>query len=514
MGDARTPFAPGRWRTLAGILVILLGARTFYLFVGHLRGESLRPHVEVAAIWLVLAGALLVLSRGRELEPRRSGDQPSGVLPQPALWLLFLLASFAFYWPTISVGLLSDDFILWERAAAWDFTPVSSGLFRPVPLLVWAVLIHAGASGFALHAVNIFLHGTNAYLVTRLCSGWIGPGTASVLAGALMLVFPLASEPVSWPSGVFDLSMTALTLTFVLRGRAYAGFVSLPQRVTFVALGVLAMGAKETGVMATLLVLTDAWIRRSRPRRLLIDTALVLAIAASFAAVRVIGAFGLRPPNLTRYRVQRSVFETFGGLAVPFHADVVQQLPWLVILGVLILIALFVAYFFAAGQRSDRVVFGGGAWILISVLPFFLFVFVSPDLQGARFLYLAAPAWCSLIAALADSVSRVGGRWVLLAIPALVAIWAAAARAHMAPWQEASIERDRILSAVKSSDVLRQCEAVTVKLTDNVRGAYVFRNGAGDALRREAGLHVADEVRPECRFSWDERTGTFSRVPE
>ena len=119
-------------------------------------------------------------------------------------------------------------------------------LFRPLPLLVWAVLIHAGASGLALHALNIFLHGTNAYLATRLCSGWIGPGTASVLAGALMLVFSLVSEPVSWLSGVFDLSMTALTLAFVLRGRAYSGSVSLPQRATFVALGVLAMGAKET----------------------------------------------------------------------------------------------------------------------------------------------------------------------------------------------------------------------------------------------------------------------------
>jgi len=514
MGDAGDRSAHGRWRILAGVLVILLGVRTFYLFVGHLGGEPLRPRVEVAAIWLVLAGVLLVLSRGREVGPQPSDVRPSGVLPQTAVWLLFLLASFALYWPTISVGLLSDDFVLWERAAAWDFTPVSSVLFRPLPLLVWAVLIHAGASGLALHALNILFHGTNAYLATRLCSGWIGPGTASVLAGALMLVFPLASEPVSWLSGVFDLSMTALALAFVLRGRAYSGSVSLPQRATFVALGVLAMGAKETGVMASLLVLTDAWVRRSRPKHLLIDTAVVLALAASFAAVRLLGAFGLTSPNLTRYRIQRSVFETFGGLAVPFHADVVRQFPWLVILGVLIVLALFVAYFFAAGRRSDRFVFGGGAWILISVLPVFVFVFVGPDLQGARFLCLAAPAWCSLIAAIGDAVSRVAGRWVLLAVLGLVAVWAVAARADMAPWKEASIERDRILSAVKTSDALRECQTVRVKLTDNVRGAYVFRNGARQALRREAGLHVGDEARPECRFSWDERTGTFSRVPE
>jgi len=145
MGYAGDRIAQGRWRILTGVLIILLGARTFYLFVGHLGGEPLRPRVEVAAIWLVLAGVLLVLSRGREGGPQPSDVRPSGVLAQTAVWVLVLLASFALYWPTISVGLLSDDFVLWERAAAWDLTPVSSVLFRPLTLLVWAVLIHAGA---------------------------------------------------------------------------------------------------------------------------------------------------------------------------------------------------------------------------------------------------------------------------------------------------------------------------------------------------------------------------------
>ncbi|HYN09230.1 MAG TPA: hypothetical protein VES67_17745 [Vicinamibacterales bacterium] len=538
-----------RWRTIAGALVILLGARAFYLFVQHLRGVSLRYHAEAAAVWFVLAGVLLVLSLTRDREQGPQVDQPSLALPATALWFAFVLTAFTLYWPTVGIGLLSDDFLLWDRAESWNLSPVSSGLFRPLPLLVWAMLINAGATAVALHMFNILLHGTNAYLTTRLCAGWLGAGTATTLepfsfprrakqasiaghsaqflqparyrrmrtalAGALMLALPLASEPVSWASGVFDLSMTALALLFVIRGRMYDDRVTLTQRVVFVVIGVCAMGAKETGVMACLLVLIDAWIRRKLDRRLLTDAVVVLAIAASFSAIRILGAFGFKSPSLTRYRVQRSLFETFGGLSVPFHADVVQQLSWLTMIAVLIVIALFVWYFVAAGSRSDRFVFGGAAWIAISVLPVFLFVSVGQDLQGARFLYLAGPAWSSLVAGLAISSRGVARRVTVVAIIVLAALWAVAVRVHLAPWSEAASLRDRVLEAARTDQQIQRCRTVALKkLPDNIRGAYVLRNGAPEALLREAGLRVMDDATPPCRFEWSEPAQAFIRGPE
>jgi hypothetical protein len=508
----------------AGAVVVgVLGAWAFYLFLQHLRGESLRYHAEAAAVWFVAAGVLLVLATRARPRPPASG-RPQRVGFPVVLWLAFVLAAFALYWPTLGIGLLSDDYLLWDRAATWNLSPVSSGLFRPLPLLVWALLINAGASGLALHALNVFLHGTNAYLTTRLCAGWVGAGTSAALAGALMIAMPLSSEPVSWPSGVFDLSMTALTLAFVLRGRTYDGQVTPMQRVLFIIIGVSAMGAKETGVMASLLVVTDAWIRPpslfelrwASRRALLTDTAIVLAIAASFSAIRILGAFGLKSPSLSRYRVQRSLFETFGGLSVPFHSDVVQYLPWLTTIAVLIVVALFVWYFVANGNRSDRFVFGAAAWILISVLPVFLFVFVAPDLQGARFLYLAGPAWTSLLAGLALSSERVIARRITVTAAVILAVlWAAAARVQMSPWIEAAKLRDEVLESAKSNQLIRQCQGVLLsELPDNVRGAYLFRNGAPEVFRRDAGLDVGERAAPECRFKWNESTRAFSRAPE
>src|SRR4029453_1513599 len=110
------------------------------------------------------------------------------------MWLFFVGVSFALYWPTIGIGLLSDDWVLWDRAAHWSIGPVTTELVRPLPLLIWAVLINVGASPVTLHVLNIVLHGTNAWLTTRLCEGWTGAGRWSMLAGALMIALPLATE--------------------------------------------------------------------------------------------------------------------------------------------------------------------------------------------------------------------------------------------------------------------------------------------------------------------------------
>ena len=405
MTDSDARSARSIWRLVAAVLIAILGARVVYLFIQHLHGEVLRPRVETAAVWFVLAAVLMLLATPRnESRSRRHRASPA-LLPPILVWLGFVLAACAVYWPTFSIGLLSDDFLLWNRAEAWDVSPVSAGLFRPLPLVVWGLLINAGAPAFALHLLNVVLHGTNAWLTSRLAAGWFGGGAAPILAGAMMIVFPLAIEPVSWASGVFDLSMTALVLFFVLRGRLYEKPLPLARRAGFIAIGVLAMTAKETGVMAFALVLIDTWIRRVRNRQLLVDALAVLGVAAAFAAIRIIGSFGVRAPSISRYRVQRSLFETFGGLAVPLHGDVLHQLTWIATISVSTLIALFVLYVVTSGNRSDRFVFGAPTWIVASVLPVFLFVFVGADLQGARFLYLATPAWVSLLAGIAFSTA-------------------------------------------------------------------------------------------------------------
>jgi len=504
----------GLWRVALRVLVVLLGSWTFYSFIQHLRGEALRPRVESAAVMFAIAGLALVLSSPRQ-DPGVQRISRARGSAESALWLFFVAVSFALYWPTAGIGLLSDDWVLWNRAANWSIGPVSAELVRPLPLSMWAVLINIGAAPAALHGLNIMLHGTNAWLTTRLCEGWTGAGQWSILAGALMVAFPVATEPVSWAAGVFDLSVTVLVLLFVLRGRSYDSAVMPLSRAIFIAIGILAMTAKETGVVAGLLVLIDGWIRRSINRRLLIDTGIVLALAVVFSAARLAGAFGMTTPALSRYRLQRALFETFGGLAVPFHADVLR-VPGLAELSVFIVVALFTTHFIASGRRFDRLVPGAAAWVLMSILPMLQFVFVGPDLQGARYLYLAGPAWSSLAAGLALSNRGMARRILIGAAMVLVVLWAVAVRVQLKPWTEASLARNQIIRAAQSDARLQQCRTVAVaKLPDTVRGAYVFRNGFQEALARDAGLRASDDAAPGCVFEWNGREfRAITRAPE
>jgi hypothetical protein len=496
------------------VVVLLLGARTFYLYAHQVRGEVPRYHVETSAVLFVVAGLLLLLgSRGRTERPVAIG---SASPPALFTWAAFVSVALALYWPSVGLGLLSDDYLLWEAASAWSIGPVTPSLFRPLPIFIWGILINAGAPAAALHLLNITLHGTNAFLTSRLCEGWAPVRTAPFLAGALLIAMPLGSEPVTWASGVFDLSATALVLCFVLIGRLHDGSPTGLQRAAFVGAGILALAAKETAAIGSLLVLTDAWIRNNLNRRLLADTSVVFTVAAGFSAARLVGAFGMTAPSVTKYEIQRALFETFGGLSVPFHADVVHRWPWLAILGALAVIVVFGCSVVAATRPLPRILAGAAAWMLISILPVFHFVFVGSDLQGARFLYLAAPAWVSMIAAATASVrGPVARRLSLIAAAGLLVIWAAAARAHLEPWRAAALLRDRVIEAAKANVLMRQCRTIQIdKLPDTVRGAYVFRNGAPEAILDETGLRVSGVAEPPCRFVWNEPGQAFSRAPE
>jgi hypothetical protein len=86
---------------------------------------------------------------------------------------------------------------------------------------------------------------------------------------------------------------------------------------------------------------------------------------------------------------------------------------------------------------------------------------------------------------------------------------------HLEPWKAAALLRDRVIQAATANDLMRQCRTIQLdKLPDAVRGAYVFRNGAPEALLNEAGLRVSGAAEPPCRFVWNEPGQAFSRAPE
>jgi hypothetical protein len=429
-------------------------------------------------------------------------------------WLGYCGLAFALYRPALAVGFLSDDYILAAHAANWRIGPVTEALFRPLPLSVWALLLNAGTGAPALHLLNILLHGTNAYLTARVAAGFGAGYWCSVGGGFLMLTAPLAAEAVVWLSGVFDLASTALVLLCILVARRYDHGPSAATRVQLVALGLAALASKETAVVAGGLVLVDGWARRRLSQKLLIDCGILLAIAGTFGAVRLATAFGASTPPLSKYLLQRALFGTVGALAVPWHIDVVEQLPWLPIAGVAAIVGLAVAFFVhaEASLQRTRLALASAVWMLLPVVPVFPILYVAPDLQQARYLYLSGAAWAVLLAVAASERGR--HMFTFATLGGLIAIGTYGTVLHQRPWQEAARVRDRVETAARGPE-MDACQEVSVSnLPDSVDGAYVFRNGAAEAFARDLQLEVKvveSGVQGACSFRWDEGRLSFVR---
>ena len=516
-----------RWYLAGLALVLLLAARTTYLVVDYLLGGATRRyHVETSATLFVIAGLAFHLVRARRQaavvqvhEPpfvpavedaRRphslSSIRSRGVWP----WLPFsVAAAFALYWPALTIGWLSDDFVLIARAANWDIAAVTPALMRPVPLAAWSVLVALAAPDAAWHVLNVVLHGVNAWLTARLVAAWL-PWPWPLAAGAVMLTAPLAPEAVAWASGIFDVSATTMTLTAVMAGRAYARTPGALRRAALFGAVLLAIGCKETAVVAPVLVLIDAWIRRAVTRTLLIDLGALTGLAAAFALVRLLSAFGMTAPPVSKYLVQRIVFESYGSLSVPWHELTRASGPAFAALAAVVLIVLATAFFLHRATDRTNAVPGGAAWVLVAVLPVAPILFVAPDLQGSRYLYLATPAWAGLVTAFAAGGFAARRPLAAGALLVLVVIAAWGVRQHLAPWQAAAAARDAVLAAALAPDVAR-CRTVRLSgLPDNIRGAYVFRNGAPEAFARQ-GLRVSPDASPDCAFTWDATALRFVR---
>ena len=131
------------WKNLARAFIALLTFRVCYLFAAYVFSTAgvQRFHLESAAFLFVSLGFLYRMQAhrfdagaGARTDAHVVQTSGSGSV---ALWLAFCVAAFALYRPALSIGFLSDDFTLTNHVMAWDIGPMTSELFRPLPLSIW-----------------------------------------------------------------------------------------------------------------------------------------------------------------------------------------------------------------------------------------------------------------------------------------------------------------------------------------------------------------------------------------
>jgi hypothetical protein len=277
-------------------------------------------------------------------------------------------------------------------------------------------------------------------------------------------------------------------------------------RISFALCGLLALFSKETAVVFPGLVLLDGWVRGSLPKKLWHDCLVMCAVFGAYAVMRVVTSEGAVALALNKYTVQRAVFSCFGSLAAPWHEDLASHWPGVAMLGTAIPVLAATAFLLDRGCRvSNRTVFGVVVGILASIAPVVPILFVGNDLQMARYLYLSGMIWPVLLCLLLRPMTTASVGLRVVGSSALVLLLLASTVAttwHLRPWTTAAKVRDSLLSAAAKDPGIQACHRISVLgLPDSEAGAYVFRNGAKEALST-VGVELVSSGAAGCRFEW------------
>lgn len=457
-----------------------------------------RHHVE-SAVYLFAAVAFITA-----LVVTPAATLPSRRFQRPViLALAFVASSWLLYGDTASLGLFSDDFVLLDRAHRHEW--IGGGEFvRPVPSMLWSLVDALTRSSVPLHAINITLHGLNAALVVLLGSALGLSSGASIVAGALFLAYPIAVETVVWPAGVQDLAVAGCALAFVLLSLKPASPLNV---VLGVAVLLLALSSKESAIAIPALA-AAFWVAHGPPR-----TSARLLVIGGFAicAIYALARLTLLPPDVTyaqppdRYLLKELLARPIAALAFPWSVTDTGVATLEVIWAVPLIACC--AFYSASQERaiapstSLRLI----AALFIAVLPVYSLLFIAPDLQNTRYVYLSSAFWALFVVGLAAGIGRSHTKVRLLAAALLLAIAVLGVRLHVRPWYEAADLRNRVLASAASLDA-RGCRDIAFNgAPDSIRGAYVFRNGLPEALALR-GIAAAPSKRADCVFAWNGQT--------
>lgn len=399
---------------------------------------------------------------------------PSALAPAPSAaprWLLpavLVLAALAFantlggafvYDDTrqiVANALIQDTSRLGEALASdvWAFRAdegqAGSNYWRPT-FVAWLVLCHTlfGLAPLGWHVLSILLH----VAVTALAFVFVRRlGLGAWAAAAVALVFavhPVHTESVAWISGSPDLLLGVALLGAAILAADHARVGGAWRVAAIVALGAVAMGAKEIGIMTPLVVGLTVWAVRAgdaerRPtavRAALWTAAPLVALAVVYLVARnaVIGGFSqeapwehglveaaLTAPAIVVFYLGQILWPATLGPSYPLRpVDTVTATSfWLPLVGMLL--ALGLAAWLARQSRAAAV---GVALFALLLLPAFnIGAFPPEHLVHDRYLYL--PLLGALLAVAAVAETRLGGRRLaigaaVVAVPLLLVTWRA-----------------------------------------------------------------------------------------
>lgn len=460
-------------------------ALVFFVYSGQ------RVHrVETASMAFVVAAAAYLV-RGNSPAapgPLPSQERSAGLLllvtGALAAWLFALTKLLAF-------PFLSDDYVFLETIDthrwSWEF-------YRPLFTLAFAALRSLGtvsalpfhAAAFALHVGCAALAGV---LVKRLFNDW----QAATLVGALVLMNPLQLESVLWVSGLQELlwAFFALMAVAIYSARFFLGL----GQVVLTALAVAgAVASKETGVCVVLLLAgTDLVLGRRHQRYQYATYVVTVGCVVAYGLLRARAGVGGPGESFfvsSGYELKEFLVMPYRRFMFPWSAAV-----WNVPNGIagLASLAMIGGVAWAVWTRRARMLVAGAAVILVATLPLQRYLYVSPILEHARYLYFPAVGWSMIIAGVVGATFR-SRKGHLVASIVLIGVSGWSLLVNLRPWEEtASFVRtltERVEQGADPIVVLDEWRRSHgwpsdqgLALPASHDGVWLFQNGQEEFLR-------------------------------
>ncbi len=434
------------------------------------------------------------------------------LLKRPFILLgLFSLAGLLSYSGILDSFFVSDDFVLIHAirekgpGALW----FHGGVFlRPVISLSLAadlMLWDLSAVGYHIH--NVLIHTLNAIAVLYValgigrrleCQGVFNWRRVGFIAALIFLTSPSHTEAVSWISGRTDLYATLFTLTAL---GLYLQFESGPgRRVVAPLMYALALLSKESAAALPLLIFvleiwpqpsTLSWSWRKRCTLGLRCCLPFLAVFGLYVLGRwIVLDHAFRGPGhafpgprlLTEtiiIHAAKSILAYWPMGLMPFRNILREYGLVIVVVGLGVAGGIWSVLQHSTSPRRLKVpLFSLTAWLILLLpalyLPTRLFT-----MESDRFLYLPSVFVAFGLAAMIEQFMT-GPRTRVLASSLLVVINLVLLQRANVNWRWAGETSRHIISSIVRDPDPRQIVAISVP--DNLRGAYVFRNGLSSAI--------------------------------
>jgi len=407
-----------------------------------------------------LALLMLLCSIGR-FAAKRTGlsyDENS----QRREWLLLLLVIPAALFWTLSIPLVSDDFV--SISAALRFTPAkiaglftipeSNHFFRPLGYISFAFdALWAGRSPALWHLAALLIHFANCillYFVARQT------GLTRFAAAAALVIFGIHGsrpEAVTWIAGRFDLLATLFvlaTLALFMRGRYLVALATAG----------LALISKESAYVlpVLLLLITD----RPQWRRVAPFAALTSAVFLYRWHV-VSGIGGYQTAANTAEILDFSLLRTANALLLRLWATLFFPINWsegsqwwlwiALVLGV----AGYAVITLRGGQRRALAFL---LFTFVAAIPVQHLLLIGVDLEKSRILYLPSVGFALFLAAALETLRE--PKWRVSAAFAVIA------------FQAACLEHNLIVWSGVAQVARTACDSVAASLADNSRTVTVL----------------------------------------